>query len=176
MEIIFVCVIVISLLLMIITFYHNKFQFSIIKIEEAENNIDVLLEKKCELLNRTRPIIKKELKLDEFLEDIEDLNDRGLNHFEINEILKNNSTDLFKIIDENEKLLKSEILVNIIEELNDNEEQIIGSVKFYNDSVVEFNKLVVSFPANVIAIMWRYKKKEFYSNEKREIYQILNDK
>ena len=64
----------------------------------------------------------------------------------------------------------------ILEDLNDNEEDIVGAIKFYNDSVVEFNQLVVSFPSNVIALVKRYKKLEFYNNEKREIFEILNQK
>ena len=39
-----------SIILMIITFFYNKFSFAIIKIEEAESNIDVLFEKKIDLL------------------------------------------------------------------------------------------------------------------------------
>lgn len=175
-EIVLGIIVAISLILLIVIIYHNKFQFAIIKIDEAENNVDILLEKKRDLLARTRPIVKKELKIEEFLEDVEELKDKELNHFEINDILKRAYNDLFKITDENEKLLKSEALISIIEELNDNEEQIIGSIKFYNDSVVIFNKLIVSFPANIIAFLWRYKKKNFYNNEKREIYEILNEK
>ena len=70
LEIIIGCGVFILLLILLIIIYHNKFQYVIIKIEEAENNISVLLDNKQELLNRARPIIKKELKLDEFLEEL----------------------------------------------------------------------------------------------------------
>ena len=140
------------------------------------NNIGVLLDKKRELLERTRPIIKKELKLEEFLEKINDWDSNNFNHFEINSILKDCSYDLFKLLDENEKLYKSEALVSIIEELNDNEDMIVGSINYYNDNVVEFNKLVVSFPSKLVAFLFRYKKKQFHNNEKREMYEILNEK
>ena len=43
-----------------------------------------------------------------------------------------------------EKLLKSEKIVNIINEFNDNEEDLVASIKFYNDTVVDFNKLIKS--------------------------------
>jgi len=169
-------IIVISLILLIITFYYNKFNFAIIKIAEAENNIDILFDKKMQLLERTRPIVKKELKLKEFLEDTEYLNETTINHFEMNNSLKALHNELNKILDENEKLYKSEALLSIVEELNGNEEAILGSTKFYNDNVVVFNQLVGSFPSNVVALLWRYKKKEFYNNEKKEMYEILNEK
>ena len=175
-EIILGCGLVILLLIIIITIYHNKFQYVIIKIEEAENNIGVLLDKKRELLDRTRPIIKKELKLDEFLEELEGFEEKHLNHFQINTWLKDSYYDLIKLVDDNEKLYKSETLVSILEELSDNEDMIVGSINYYNDNVVDFNKLVVSFPARIVAILFRYKRKDFHNNEKREMYQILNEK
>ena len=41
-------IVVLSIILMIITIYNNKFKLAIIKIDEAENNIDVLLHKKLD--------------------------------------------------------------------------------------------------------------------------------
>lgn len=146
-----------------------------IKVNEAENNINMLLDKKLQFLEETRPIIKKELKLEEFLEDLDDLAERGLNSFALNNILKINYEKLFKVLDENEKLLKSKELVKIIEQINNNEEEIIGSIRFYNDSVVVLNKLIKTFPSNFIGFLFRYNTKEFYKNEKREIFEILKE-
>lgn len=167
---------VISIILLVITIFYNKFNFAIIKIDEAENNISTLFDKKIELLERTRPIIKKELKLKEFMEDIEFLSETTINHFEMNNSLKSLHNELNKMLDEHEKLFKSESLLAIIEEINSNEEAILGSTKFYNDNVVIFNQLVSSFPSNIVALLWRYKKKDFYNNEKKEMYEILNEK
>lgn len=168
-------VVVVSLLLLVITIICNKFSLAIIKIEKAEEDIDMYLQKKKELLDRTKPIVMKELKLEEFLPEL-NIPLEEVNNFETNNILKQCSSELNKIIDDNEKLLKSEALVSILDSLTDNEEDIIGAIKFYNDTVVNFNKLVVSFPSNVIALFKRYKKKDFYSDEKKEMYEILKDK
>lgn len=173
LEIIIGVIVIISFLLLIIVINNNKFQFSIIKIDKAEEDISLYLEKKKELLNRSRPVIIKELKLDSFLEDLDNDLD-NMNNFEEYELLKKEYNNFFKTLDENEKLLKSETLLSILEDLNDNEEDIVGAIKFYNDTVVEFNKLLVSFPSNIIGFFKRYKKKEFYNNEKREIFEILN--
>lgn len=175
LEIILGSIVLIALLIMVIVIIHNKFQFSIIKIEEAENNIDILLQKKLELLKRSRPIIKKELKLDDFLDNLEGVEDKELNHFELNSTLKEAYNTLFQTLDDNEKLFKSDSLISIINEVNHNEIDLVAAVKFYNDTVVVFNQLIVSFPSNIIRLLFRYKKKEFYNNEKREIYEILKD-
>jgi len=175
LEIIIAVIVGISLLLLICTIINNRFQLAIIKIEKAEEDIDIYLEKKKDYLDRTRPIISKELKLDDFLPELE-MNFQEISNFEENDILKKSYHDLFHTIDDNDKLLKSETLVSIIQSLNENEENIVGAIRFYNDTVVEYNKLIVSFPSNIIGFFKRYKKKSFYSNEKREIFEILNEK
>ena len=165
----------IALILLIIAIYYNKFQFSIIEINEAENNTDLYLHKKLELLKRCCPIIRKALKKKKLLTDIDEINEESLNHFEFNEILNKAYIDLFKVIDENEKLLKSEKLLSILDELNENEENLFACIKFYNDTVVDFNQLIVAFPSNIIRLFFGYKKKEFYAHEKHEIFEILKE-
>ena len=73
------------------------YNFAIIKIAEAESNIEILFEKKIQLLERTRPIVKKELKLKEFLDDIEFLHETTINHFEMNNSLKTLHNELNKV-------------------------------------------------------------------------------
>lgn len=167
--------VVILLFIIIFIVYGNRFNFAIIKINEAESNLDVLLNRKLDLLERTIPIIKKELKLEEFMPELNGINEASLNHFQLNEILKTEYDELFKTLDENEKLFKSESLNRILRDLNDNEEAIIGSIKFYNDNVVIFNQLVSSFPSKIVALFKRYKRKDFYNNENKEMYEILAD-
>lgn len=174
LEIILGVIVFISILLIMIIIINNKFQFSIIKIDKAEEDISLYLDKKKELLDRCRPTIKKELKLENFLDELDESFD-DVNSFSLHDTLKKCYNELFKTLDENEKLFKSESLVSILEDLNDNEEDIIGAIKFYNDTVVEFNQLIMSFPSSIIAFFRRFKKKEFYNNEKRKIYEILNE-
>lgn len=174
-QIILGVIVIISLILLIMTIFSNKFSLSVIKIEKAEEDIDMYLQKKKELLDRTRPIVMKELKLDEFIIELNIPLD-NVNNFESNEILKKCYTTLLKTIDDNDKLLKSEALRSILDELNENEENILGAIKFYNDTVVDFNNLIVSFPSNIVALFKRYKKKEFFNSEKKEMFEILNDK
>ena len=168
-------IVVISFLSFLFVIFYNKFQLAVIKIEKGEEDIDLYLQKKHELLERTRPVIKKALKTKEFMNILDEGNE-GLDNFENHMLLKKCYNELFKTLDENEKLLKSDTLVKILEELNENEENIVGAIKFYNDTVVEYNKLVVAFPSKIIALIKGYKRKDFYNNEKREIFEILNNK
>ena len=173
-EVILGVIVFISLLLIIITICSNKFKFALIKIEKADEDIKLYLDRKKDLLKRTQPIIKKELKSKSFLNDIDSENE--FNNFQLHDFLKSNYNELLKVLDDNEKLFKSDALVKILEDLNDNEENILGAIKFYNDTVVGLNKLVISFPSNIIAFFLRCNEKEFYNNEKREMFEILNKK
>ncbi len=175
LEIIIGVIVVISLISFIVVIYNNRFELANIKIEKAEQDIGLYLKNKLELLQRTRPIVKKALRTKEFMEDLDNIS-LELTNLEMHITLKKIYNELFKALDEHEKLYKSEALVKILDELNDNEEDIIGAIKFYNDTVVDFNKLVVTFPSNLIAVFKRYKKLDFYNNEKREIFEILNEK
>ena len=166
LEIILGVIGAISLISLIVVIYNNKFELANIKIEKANEDISMYLNIKNGLLDRTRPIVKKALRTKEFMDSIEKI-EVDTNNIEMHLALKKCYNELFKALDENEKLYKSDALCAILEELNENEENIVGSIKFYNDTVVEFNRLVVSFPSNIIALFRRFKKKEFYSNEKR---------
>ncbi|MBQ1550950.1 MAG: LemA family protein [Bacilli bacterium] len=174
-QIIIGIVIVICILLILILLGKNKFNFSIIKIEEAESNIEIYLEKKRNLLERAIPILKKELKQDDFLKSLDKLDKEVLNHFQTNALLHNAYLELLGIIDENEKLLKSKTIKKIIKDLDSNEQNRIGSVKYYNDNVTNFNKLVNSFPTSIIAFFCRYKNKDYYNDEDKEIDELLEN-
>ena len=165
----------IAFILLIIVIVYNRFQFCNIKVEEAEANIGIDLDKKLDLIRRSVPIIKDELKLEEFLTEVDDLNEEVLTHFELNNVLNEVSKKLFNIIDDNDKLYKSDALVKILNEYNDNEIDLVGTIKFYNDTVVDYNHLILAFPSNIIRHIFGYKKKEFYSHEKRETFEILKD-
>lgn len=171
-KIILLVIVIIAIFAFICIICKNKFDFAIIKIDEAESNIDIYLDKKLDLLKRASAIVKKALKIKTFLDDLEEVSD--LNHFEFNDLLDDDYNELLIKIDENDKLSKSKKLKEILDDLEDNEEDRIGTIKFYNDVVVVFNSLVKSFPSNIYGFFRGYKKKEFYNDEKKEIYEILN--
>ena len=174
-EYILAVVVILGIISILIVICNNKLSFVLIKIEKANEDISLYLDKKYELLERTRPIIKKELKIEEFLDGITSYDSFKEDSFSSHNILKSSYNELFKTIDNNEKLLKSDALNKILDELTENEENIVGAIKFYNDTVVDYNKIVVSFPSNILAFIRGCKKLDFYNNEKRERFGILND-
>lgn len=173
--VIIVCIVLIVLIIIGIfcRICKNKFRFVTIKMDEALNAIDLHLQKKKELFERVRPIVAKELDTNDVFDYLE--NSLDLSQIEVNDLYTRAYNDLFKIIDDNDSLLKNEELSVIIDDINNNETDLLAAVKFYNDSAVIYNGLVDSFPSKIIAFFKRYKKCEFYNNKKRKIYDILNE-
>jgi LemA protein len=177
LYIIVIAVIVIALLLMIFAIYFNKYQFAIIRINEAENKISKSLKEKINLFDRVILIIKDKLKNEhKILDIIMSIKDNDLNNFEINKKLQECSKELNELLDNNNILYEDETMNKIIEELDMNKQDIEAGERFYNDNVVIYNKLIRSFPSNIVGKILRYKKKEFYENEKEEIFEILKEK
>ena len=102
METCLIIIVIISFLSFIFAILHNKFQLTIIKIDKAEEDIDIYLERKKELLSRTIPIIKKELKVKEFLTGLEEWKEE-FNNFEKHNLLKSIYNEFLdrKIVEKN---------------------------------------------------------------------------
>ncbi len=167
-------ILIIAIIFSFVFIYNkNRFQEELIRIDEAENNIDMLLQKKIEFIDQIIPIIQKKSKEQEFLSDFHIIREKEKNHFEINEYLKNSYVEIIKILEDNEALMSDKKLNSLLEEMNENEEDLIASIQFYNDHTVEYNRLIHSFPSNMIKTFLKLKHKELYSTEKKEIYEIL---
>ena len=78
-------------------------------------------------------------------------------------------------MDNNEKLLKNETIINLNKEIDEINITINGGKKYYNDNLIIYNNLVNSFPSNIIAKVKRYKEKEFLDDEIKEEFKILEE-
>ena len=173
--IIAVAVVVVLLVLSFIS-SKKKIERIMISVNEAITNIDVLLKKKLELLKTLEGLVKSKIDIEDLNIDLEKLEKENLDAFQLNDRLKDIHNDLFKAIDMDKKVNKNKKIIACLNDLNDNEEDLFGVLKFYNDSVVEYNRIVSSFGSRLPAFLLHYKKLAFFSNEKREIFEILKSK
>lgn len=177
LYIIVISIIVLALLGIVFVMNYNKYQFAIICINEAENKISKSLKEKVALFERIIPILKEKFKDENKLLDIIiKIKDNHLNTFEINKELQIASRVLNELLDNNVHLYEEENIKVILDELFRNKQDIEAGEKFYNDNVVVYNKLMRSFPSNIVGKMMHLKKKEFYENETEEIFEILKEK
>jgi len=169
----------IMIFIMVEISFYNKFQLLKIKISEALNNMDILFEKKYSLLERCANIIKennKKYKEELLLDNLVKIKNQKIDRFDINRELMIASRDYYGLLDLDTKLASIEALKNINEELINIDTDLNASKKYYNDSIILYNKLVNCFPSSIVAKIFKYKKEEFFKEEKLETLEILKEK
>lgn len=170
--IICVAILLLALIIGIYIYYHNRYQVSMIKIKEAEDNIDSLLNKKLELLLSVNEFMKKKKKKIS-LDGIDEIDKGDLNSFELNTALSKFNKTIVELTDYNKDIKFDDEEKKILKELEKVEIDCLASERYYNDNVVGYNNLISKFPSSAIGKLLKCNEKEFYTNEKEEIFEIL---
>lgn len=156
-------IIVVCLILIVLASIYNHFQDYIIRINEAEVNIDATLRKRFDLLNKSIGIIKANVKTDkEILEIIPKLRSQKLDNFDLDRGLYDAINEFHSIKERFPELQTCKEFIKIEINLMESESEIVGLRKYYNDIVTDYNKLVKSCPSNIIALMKSYKAKNYF--------------
>lgn len=156
-------VIVVCLILILLVATYNHFQDYIIRINEADVNIDAVLRKRFDLLNKSIGIIKANINSEEeVLEDIVKLRSKKLSNFELDRNLYDAINEFHVIKEKYPELQTNEEFIKIDINLMESESEIVGLRKYYNDIITDYNKLVKSVPSNLIALIRGYKTKDYF--------------
>lgn len=157
-------------LLLVINFlyYKNKFNFYFLKVEEADNNIELILEKKIEILLKIAKIIDKDME-----KELEELKKKEISKHQCYIELSSLGNKLLKEADA-EEYESNKKLNNLIGRFDDNECDLKGSLKYYNDNAVEINNYIHKFPSNIVSLFYHFKELDIYKIEKRESFAILS--
>ena len=154
MEILIIGIAIIIIIFIIgvaIAAAYNNFQAYIIRINEAEANIDSILRKRFDLLNKSIDIIKANIKTEEdVLSIIVKLRSRKLSNFDLDRQLYEGIKEFNKYKEEYPELKQSEVFTRIDISLNESEAEIVAFRKYYNDIITDYNKMVKSFPSNLL--------------------------
>ena len=159
---------VILLLVINFLYYKNKFNFYFLKVEEANNNIELILEKKIEILLKIAKIIDKDME-----KELEEFKKKEINKHQCYVELSSLGNKLLKEADA-EEYESNKKLNNLIGRFDDNECDLKGSLKYYNDNAVEINNYIHKFPSNIVSLFSHFKKLDIYKIEKRESFAILS--
>ena len=132
---------VILLLVINFLYYKNKFNFYFLKVEEADNNIELILEKKIEILLKIAKIIDKDME-----KELEEFKKKEISKHQCYIELSSLGNKLLKEADA-EEYESNKKLNNLIGRFDDNECDLKGSLKYYNDNAVEINNYIHKFPS-----------------------------
>ena len=156
-------VIVVCLILILLVATYNHFQDYIIRINEADVNIDSVLRKRFDLLNKSIGIIKANIDTEEeILEIIVKLRSKKITNFELDRSLYEAINEFHAIKEKYPELQTNEEFLKIDINLMESESEIVGLRKYYNDIITDYNKLVKTCPSNLIAILKNYKTKDYF--------------
>ncbi len=166
-----VLLIVIGICLLLIWYanIYNKFQTFIIRINEAEANIDSVLRKRFDLLNKAITIIKSNLDVnDDVLPMITKLKSKKLSNFELDRKLYDAINEFTMYKEEHKELLKNDDFVKIDINLNESEAEIVALRKYYNDIITDYNEVARTFPSNLVRKISKYKIRPYFDGKNME--------
>jgi len=148
------------------TYLYNKFQDSIIRINEVEATIDSNLRNKYDLLNKSIALIKGNVEIeDEIFDEIVKLRSRKISNFDLDRklILAYNEFNIIR--NKYKELDKSDEIKKVAKEVNDIDTKLSVYREYYNDNITKYNKMVKSFPTNLIALVNKYEEKLFFDRK-----------
>ncbi len=162
-----ITLIIICILGTIYALMYNKFNELSIRINEAEANIDNILRNKYDAIQRAVSIIKGNTKIDEeIFEEIVKLRSRKISNFDLDRKLVTATNELFKLKEIHKELFDtSDELKKIIKLIKSDDERIITLKEYFNNNVTKYNKLIISFPTNIVALLNKYKTKLFFDRK-----------
>ncbi len=162
-------IIIIILLLLLFIYLYNRLVRQRNVVKEAWSGIDVQLKRRYDLIpnvvNAVKGYAAYEKKL---LEEITSqrtktmqLNSPGEKagpESELSGMLKN----LFAVVENYPDLKANQNFLNLQQQLTEVEDQIQYARRYYNGAVRDYNITVESFPSNIAASLFNFKKAEFF--------------
>ena len=145
---------------------YNNYQEYIIRINEVEGYIDNCIRDKFDLLSKSINIIKGNIGLkEELFPEIIKLRSRRLSSFELDRKLVDPLNEFYKIKEEHQELMKSNAFIEIDLKLSDIEDNLNAYKEYYNENITKYNKLVRTFPSNIIGKFCKLEEKTFFDGK-----------
>jgi len=172
MSVLWIIILIVVVLLFVVIAIFNRLVGLKNRTDEAWSDIDVQLKRRYDLIpnlvETVKGYVKHEKELFEKVTEArsEAMKSKGLNEKakaenQITEALKS----VFAVAENYPNLKANENFIELQREITDTEDKIQASRRFYNANVRDLNIAVESFPSNVIAGMFGYRKRELFEIE-----------
>ena len=175
---ILIIMVLFALLVILVSLYisiYNKLQKKLIRINEAECEIDETLRKRYDLLVQIESMINDATKLKQNnFKDIE--KDTEISNFEFDRMLTKATNTFSKIWQDYPVELDKEDFRKLLTDLKINEEKNEASKSYYNKYTSELNELVKKFPSNIVASIHDIDERLYFDNKEMNDDNILDFK
>ncbi|MBP7653137.1 LemA family protein [Candidatus Dependentiae bacterium] len=170
---------VLVLLFLIIAFYAVGVYNGIVGLKNQSENswsqIKVQLNRRYDLIPNLVESVKGYLKHErETLEKVIQARNMAAGSANISDNIKNDNMltgalkSLFMVMENYPELKANQNVMHLQEELVSTENKIAFARQLYNDTVMQFNTLIQSFPQNIIANSFNFKAFDFFNVESEE--------
>jgi LemA protein len=167
-----IIVIGVVLLIIIVVSLYNSLVRTKVRTEEAWSDITVQLKRRYDLIPNLVNTVKGYAKHEkEVFENVTKARANALNAQGVQETAKAENQfeqalkSLFAVAEAYPQLRASENFQQLQTELTDTEDKVMASRRFYNGAARDLNIKIDTFPSNIIAIMFGFKKREFFEVE-----------
>ena len=172
---------IIALAILYIVSAYNNLVKNKNMVEEGWSGIDVQLKKRSNLIPNILSSVKGYMKHEKsLLEKIttlraqSDAADNVLDQAKAESSLSGSLMNLFAVAENYPELKANENFLDLQKQLQDIENDIQMARRYYNGTVRNNNVLIESFPTNIIANSFNFKKSDFFEIENPETRNVPN--
>lgn len=160
---------ILAILVLWIIFIYNRLVTLRNRVKEAWSDIEVQLKRRYNLIPNLVETVKGYASHEkEVFEKVTQARTKAIGAQNLKEkavaenMLSSTLKSLFAVAENYPQLRSSENFQKLQEELTDAEDKIQAARRFYNGNVRDFNIKIESFPSNIIAKIFNFKKVEFF--------------
>jgi LemA protein len=167
-----IAIIAVVLLIIIVVVLYNALVRTKVRVEEAWSDITVQLKRRYDLIPNLVNAVKGYAKHEkEVIENVTEARANAMNAQGVQETAQAENMfeqalkSLFAVAEAYPQLRATENFQQLQTELTDTEDKIMAARRFYNGSARDLNIKIDTFPSNMIAKMFGFKKREFFEVE-----------
>lgn len=172
MEIFYAVIIIILILSLLSSIYvtiYNSLKEKILKKKEVESEIDQTLRTKYDLLSKLKIFLDKGLKgkdanILDTLTKMEKITEEKLTSFEFYRTLIDFENKMIKMKENAKKMSTIKEFENEMEKIEDINIKLSGEIRYYNDVVSSYMKILSRFPGNIVSKLSRLKEEKYFDN------------
>ncbi|MFH1393164.1 MAG: LemA family protein [Patescibacteria group bacterium] len=169
MNILYALLGAVAIIILWLVFVYNRFVVFGTRIKEAWSDIDVQLKRRHDLIPNLVETVKGYMEHERnVFEKVTEARTQAMGakskdeKLEAENVLSGTLKTLFAVSENYPDLKANANFLDLQRELADTENKIQAARRFYNTNVRDFNILIESFPSNLIAGVFSFKKQEFF--------------
>ena len=169
MSILYTILGIIAAIIAWLVFAYNRFVVLGTRVKEAWSDIDVQLKRRYDLIPNLVETVKGYMEHERnVFEKVTEARTQAMGAKSKNEkleaenVLSGTLKTLFAVSENYPDLKANANFLELQRELADTENKIQAARRFYNGNVMEYNTKIDTFPSNIIAGAFKFKKEEFF--------------